>query len=95
MPNVNISPVIIEYIMVTKGPVKRTALRNKSQKHIQIFKFSSVKESYPAKNINRNQLPGTANIKIASSVSVSPIKRKGIQAKIKRFDIRNIALAGA
>lgn len=52
-------------------------------------------ESYPAKNISKNQLPGTANTKIASSVSVSPIIRNGIQAKIMKFDIKNIAFAGA
>lgn len=45
--------------------------------------------------MSKNQLPGTANSKIASSVSVSPISRNGIQARIKKFDIKNIALAGA
>lgn len=50
---------------------------------------------YPAKNISRNQLPGTANNKMASSVSASPNIRNGIQANIKKLDIKKIALAGA
>lgn len=74
MPNVNMSPVIMEKIIVTKGPVKRTA---------------------PAKNIKRNQLPGTAKTRIASSVSVSPMIRNGMQASSKRLEIRKMALAGA
>lgn len=59
------------------------------------MKIVSKQIKYPAKNINRNQLPGTAITKMASSVSVSPIIRNGIQAKIIMFDIKNIALAGA
>lgn len=51
--------------------------------------------AYPAKNISKNQLPGTANTRIASSVSVSPKMRYGIQDKIMIFDIRKIAFAGA
>lgn len=54
-----------------------------------------IKTTHPAKNINKNQLPGTAKISMASSVSVSPIKRKGMQARIIRLETRNIALAGA
>lgn len=50
---------------------------------------------YPAKNMSKNQLPGTANSRIASSVSLSPIIRNGIHANIMMFDIKNIALAGA
>lgn len=50
---------------------------------------------YPAKNINKNQLPGTANTKIDSSVSVSPIILNGMHAKIRKFDIKKIDLAGA
>lgn len=45
--------------------------------------------------MSKNQLPGTANTKIASSVSVSPIILNGIHANIMMFDIKNIALAGA
>lgn len=74
MPNVNMSPVIMEKIMVTNGPVSRTA---------------------PAKNMSRNQLAGTANTRIASSVSVSPMMRNGMQASNKKLDSRKIALAGA
>lgn len=53
------------------------------------------KYTHPAKNISKNQLPGTANISMASSVSVSPIRRQGMHAKINRFDTRKMALAGA
>lgn len=45
--------------------------------------------------MSKNQLPGTAKTKIASSVSVSPIIRNGMHAKIKIFDTKKIALAGA
>lgn len=45
--------------------------------------------------MSKNQLPGTAKTRIASSVSVSPIIRNGIQARIKKFDTKKIALAGA
>lgn len=45
--------------------------------------------------MSKNQLPGTAKTSIASSVSVSPIIRNGIHAKIIIFDTKKIALAGA
>lgn len=45
--------------------------------------------------MSKNQLAGTANNKIASSVSVSPNIRYGIHARIKTFDTRKMALAGA
>jgi len=50
---------------------------------------------YPAKNINKNQDPGTANTNMASSVCLSPIILGGIQANINKFEIRNISLAGS
>lgn len=99
MPKVNISPVIMEKIIVTNGPVNRTAL--KEMNHIQWITYQWKNRSitsyslYPAKNINKNQLPGTANTNMASSVSVSPIMRNGMQARIKMFDTKNMALAGA
>lgn len=45
--------------------------------------------------MSKNQLPGTAKTRMASSVSVSPIMRNGIHAKIIKFDTKKIALAGA
>lgn len=45
--------------------------------------------------MSKNQLPGTAKTRIASSVSVSPINRNGMQARIKKFDTKKMALAGA
>lgn len=45
--------------------------------------------------MSKNQDPGTANTKIASSVCLSPIIRNGIQISINTFDKRNIALAGS
>lgn len=50
---------------------------------------------YPAKNINKNHDPGTAKTNIASSVCLSPIILGGMQAKINKFEIRNINLAGS
>lgn len=86
--------------MVTKGPVRRIALgKDVLTEKVYFFdetnKLWVIKTTHPAKNINKNQLPGTAKISIASSVSVSPIKRKGMQARIIRLETRNIALAGA
>jgi hypothetical protein len=51
--------------------------------------------SYPAKNMRRNHDPGRANTKIASSVIISSVSRNGMQARISRFDTKNIALSGA
>lgn len=64
------------------------------EKKIEEFTIHQI-TTHPAKNINKNQLPGTANTNIASSASVSPNIRNGIHAKIKIFDIKNIPLAGA
>lgn len=50
--------------------------------------------TYPAKNINKNQDPGTAKISIVSSRLRSPFNRQGIQAKIIKLDIRKIHLGG-
>jgi len=51
--------------------------------------------THPAKNIRRNHEPGTAKIKMASSVSVSPIRRNGMHARISKLENRKIAFAGA
>lgn len=51
--------------------------------------------TYPAKNMSRNQLPGTAKMSIASSVSVSPMRRNGMQARIRRLENKKMAFAGA
>lgn len=56
--------------------------------------YRSLKITYPAKNINKNQDPGTANNNMASSVFLSPERRQGIQASISRFDMRNIVFGG-
>ena len=50
---------------------------------------------YPAKNISKNQEPGTANPNIASSVMVSFKRRNGIQARIKKLLAKKIDLAGS
>lgn len=57
--------------------------------------ISNYWKYYPAKNINKNHEPGTANTRIASSVCLSPISLKGMQSRIKTLDIKNIALAGS
>lgn len=51
--------------------------------------------TYPAKNINKNQLPGTAKHKSLSSNSTSPIIRHGMHDRISKLENKNIALAGA
>jgi hypothetical protein len=51
--------------------------------------------TYPAKNMSKNQDPGRANTKIASSVITSPVSRNGMHARISKFDSRKIALSGA
>lgn len=69
--------------------------------HITLFIVGKLKtstntlKSYPAKNINKNHDPGTANSRIASSEFLSCINRHGMHAKIKKFDTRKMALAGA
>lgn len=50
--------------------------------------------TYPAKNINRNHDPGTANNNIASSVFLSSANRQGMQANIKRFETKNMVFGG-
>lgn len=64
-------------------------------KYYSPYDGSRKRISYPAKNISKNQLPGTANTRIASSVSVSPMIRNGMQARINRLETKNMALAGA
>lgn len=82
--------------MVTNGPVNRIALPKKKLKVKRLnAKYCMQIRRYPAKNMSRNQLPGTAKISIASSVSVSPIRRNGMHASINRFENKNMALAGA
>lgn len=51
--------------------------------------------THPAKNMSRNQDPGTANSRIASSVLWSPFMRKGMHSRIMKLDTRKMALAGA
>lgn len=51
--------------------------------------------TYPAKNIRRNQEPGTAYTSIASSACRSPAIRHGMHARMSRLLITNINLAGS
>ena len=61
---------------------------------IKFRKNKGKNNNYPAKNMRKNQADGTARIRIASSVSRSPVNRHGMHDSVKRFDMRKIALAG-
>jgi len=44
--------------------------------------------------MSRNQEPGRANTRMASSVITSPVSRNGMHARISKFDSRKMALSG-
>lgn len=50
--------------------------------------------TYPAKNINKNHDPGTANNNMASSVLLSSDSLHGMQARIRKFEIKNAIFGG-
>jgi hypothetical protein len=60
-----------------------------------MLKKENIISTHPAKNMSKNQDPGRANTKMASSVITSPVSRNGMHARISKFDSRKMALSGA
>lgn len=70
--------------------IKKQYTRNKKN-----FNLRGMVKTYPAKNMSKNQDPGSRNMSRAFSNIECFVRRAGMQANNSMFDVKNINLAGS